>query len=36
MSHHKAAKQNHSIKEANESFENVAKFSYLEIIFMNK
>jgi hypothetical protein len=32
MSHHESAGQNHNIKTANRSFENVAKFRYLGTI----
>jgi hypothetical protein len=32
MSHHQTTGQNHNIKTANRSFENVAKFKYLEMI----
>jgi hypothetical protein len=34
--HHQAAEQNHYIKIANKSFENVAKFRYLGMRVTNK
>jgi hypothetical protein len=36
MSHHPNSGQNQNIKIANESFENVAKFIYLEITLTNQ
>jgi hypothetical protein len=35
MSHHQNAGQNHDIKVANRSFENVAQFKYLELTVMD-
>jgi hypothetical protein len=36
MSHHQNAGQNHSIKIANRSFKNVARFKYLRKIVTNQ
>jgi ribosomal protein L10 len=36
MSHHQTTRQNHYIKDANKSFENMAKFKYLGMTVTNK
>jgi hypothetical protein len=35
-SHHQTARQNHNVKVAYKSFENVGKLQYLEVIVMNE